>query len=469
MIIKNFAGSESNGKNISKNKNTKLSMKKSRFIRIVYLLSGLLVAAAFNSCKTAQPSIDYKDLSYLYNPTKSPINPLYNVVNRNEESSLLTIRFAPNDLFFSSANSQGVATASVLLTVKLFNMKQGKALTDTTALNLSILREEGKHEYIYHVPLKVEPGNEYLAEVKILDRLRLIVAQDFVQFNTLSADNRYNFKVLEHFDKNELFSPVLRIDEYVNLIYARGPVDSLFISYYRPFREVPDPPSMLLPEKTLDYDPSQVAALRYNDTLPMMFPKEGIYLCSIDRKIKDGFTFLNLGTTYPRLTSPETMIEPLAYLASQDELTSLRTAVKPKAALDEFWIKCGGNVDKARELIRIYYTRALYSNYYFTSYKEGWRSERGMIYIIYGPPDKVYKTSDGESWGYKKPVVRSRWGGRFSVSDSYLFFNFKKRNNIFSDNDFYLSRNETLVTFWDKAIASWRKGIVFRLDNPKVF
>jgi GWxTD domain-containing protein len=348
-------------------------------------------------------------------------------------------------------------------------MKQGKDLADTVAQNLSILREEGKREYVYQVPLKVEPGNEYLAEIKILDRLRLIVAQDFVQFNTVSANNRYNFKVVEHFDKNELFSPVLRIDEYVNLMYSRGPVDSLFISYYKPFREVPDPPSMLLPEKTLDYDPVQVAALRYSDTLPMMFPKEGIYLCSVARNIKDGFTFLNLGTTYPRLTSPETMIEPLSYLASQDEMTDLRTAVKPKAALDEFWIKCGGNVDKARELIRIYYTRALYSNYYFTSYKEGWRSERGMIYIIYGPPDKVYKTSEGESWGYKKPVVKSRWGGRFSVSDSYLFFNFKKRNNIFSDNDFYLSRNETLVTFWDKAIASWRKGIVFRLDNPKVF
>ena len=73
---------------------------------------------------------------------------------------------------------------------------------------LSEKKEE--REYIYEIPLKVEPGNEYLAEVKILDRLRFIVAQDFVQFNTVSADNRYNFKVFEHFDKNELFSPVLR-------------------------------------------------------------------------------------------------------------------------------------------------------------------------------------------------------------------------------------------------------------------
>jgi GWxTD domain-containing protein len=169
------------------------------------------------------------------------------------------------------------------------------------------------------------------------------------------------------------------------------------------------------------------------------------------------------------MNSPEVMFEPLAYLASQDEVAALRASTKPKVALDDFWIKCGGNIEKARELIRIYYTRVLYSNYYFTSYKEGWRSERGMVYIIYGPPDKVYKTSEGESWGYRKPVIKSSWGGRYRVSDDYIFFIFKKRESIYSDNDYYLSRSETLITYWDKAIASWRKGIVFRLDNPSGF
>lgn len=434
---------------------------------ICLLISGILIASVISSCKTSQQAVDYKDLSYLYNPTKSPINPRYIVNNQTDESSVLSVRFSSSDLFFSEANPQGVPTAMVLITVKLYSMSQGRALADTAVLNLSIIKEKGKQEYVYNLPLKVEKSTEYLAEVKILDRLRLIVAQSFVQFNTLSDYNRYNFRIVNHFDKNLLFSPVVRIDEYVNLVYSRGHVDSLFISYYKPFKEIPDPPSMLLPEKTLDYEPKQVVALPYSDTLPMMFPKEGIYLCSIERNIKDGFTFLNLGDTYPKLTAPEVMIEPLAYLASQDEMTLLRSAVKPKAALDAFWIKCGGNVDKARELIRIYYTRVLYSNYYFTSYKEGWRSERGMIYIIYGPPDKVYKTSEGESWGYKKPVLNSRWSGRFTVTDSYLFFNFKKRANNFSDNDFYLSRSETLVTYWDRAIASWKKGFVFRLDNPK--
>jgi len=443
-------------------------MKKKFPIWIVCLLiSGIVLTAVFNSCKTTQQTVDNKDLSYLYNPTKNPINPQYNIINKTDELSELSVRFSTSDLFFSEANPQGVATASILITVKLYSISQGKALADTTVLDLSIVKDSGRQEYVYNLPLKVEKGVEYVAEVKILDRLRLIVAQDFVEFNTLSYNNRYNFRVEGHFDKNELFSSVLRIDEYVNLLYSRGHIDSLYISFYKSFREVPDPPSMLLPEKTLDYDPLQFVAIPYSDSLPMMFPKEGIYLCSIARNIKDGFTFLNLGSTYPKVTTPEKMIEPLIYLTSQDELAELKSAAKPKAALDDFWIKCGGNVDKARELIRIFYTRVLYSNYYFTSYKDGWRSERGMIYIIYGPPDKVYKTADGESWGYKKPVIKSKWGGRFTVTDSYLFFNFKKRENIFSDNDFYLSRSETLVTFWDKAIASWRKGIVFRLDNPK--
>ena len=443
-------------------------MKNSISTRAIFsLLIITLFIATFSSCKTTQQTIDSKDLSYLYNPTKNPISPRYNVVNQSDELSVLSVKFFANDLLFSEANPQGVPTAMVLVTVKLFNISQGKLLADTAVYNISIVRETGKPEYVYNVPLKVEKGIEYLAEIKILDRIRLQVVQAFVPFNTLSYNNKYNFRAQGHFEKNELFNPVLRVNEYVNLVYTRGHIDSLFISFYKPYREVPDPPSMLLPEKTLDYEPEQIVAIPYSDTMPIMFPREGIYLCSTGRNIKEGFTFLNLGVSYPAMTTPEVMIQPLVYLASQVEVASLLSAVKPKASLDDFWIKCGGNIDKARELIRIYYTRVLYSNYYFTSYKEGWRSERGMIYIIYGPPDKVYKTSEGEIWGYRKPVIKSSWGGRYRVSEEYLFFNFKKKENLFSDNDYYLSRSETPVTYWDQAILSWRKGIVFRLDNPE--
>jgi GWxTD domain-containing protein len=418
------------------------------------------------SCRSSQTSVDSKDLSYLYNPTKNPISPRYNFVRKTDNTADFSVKFFASDLFFSEANPRGVPMAMILVTIKLYNVTSGTTLSDTAVMNLSIVKETGKNEYVYTTELKVEQGQKYMTEVKILDKLRLSVVQAFVPFNTLSEFNKYNYMARGHFDKNQLFNPVLKQNEYVNLVYTRGPADSLYVSYYEPFKPIPDPPSMLLPEKTLDYPPDTTFVLPYSVAQPVMFPRKGIYLCSVKKELKDGFTFLNLGQEYPSMTSPETMIDPLAYLASQDEMNAMRTALKPKMALDDFWIKLGGNVDKSRELIRIYYTRVLYANYYFTSYKEGWRSERGMIYIIYGPPDKVYKSAEGESWGYRKPFLRSSWGGRFSVKEDYIFFNFRKKDNIFSDNDYFLSRSETLITFWDQAISSWRKGLVFRLDNP---
>ncbi len=435
---------------------------------VLRMLLAVFAGLAFFSCSSTQRvAVDTKDLSYLYNPTKSSIKPRFSVFNESDQTSVLSVKFFAPDLFFSEANPQGIPMAQILVTVKLFNTTSGRILADTAYLDANIVRTEGKQEYVYKIPLRVEHGFVYNAEVKILDKLRAEVIQSFVPFNTLSYTNRYNFIARGNFMKNELFNPVVRANEYVNLVYPQGTADSLFISFYQPLKDVPYPPSMLLPEKTIDYPPDTVVALRYSDTIPLMFPSSGVYFCSTERDSEDGYTFFNFGDAFPAMNSPEVMIEPLAYLASEDEMNSMRTSERPKVALDEFWIKCGGNIDRSRELIRIYYTRILYSNYYFTSFKEGWRTERGMIYTIYGPPDKVYKSNEGESWGYRKPVLKSTWGGRVHLKEDYIWFIFRARQNKYSENDYYLSRSETLVTYWDKAIASWRKGIVFRLDNPE--
>jgi len=436
-------------------------------IRLIALF--IVLPALFMSCRATRVPVDSKDLSYLYNPTKNSLNPLYNIRNESDNESILSVKFFTSELYFSEANSQGIPLASLLVTAKLFTTEQGRILADTLALNLTIYKEDKQPEHIYQIPFRVQPGREYLIEIKILDRVRMQVVQAFIPFNTLSDYNRYNFRAQGYFDKNDIFKPILKVDEYVNLTYLKDYIDSLYISFYKPYTEIPYPPSMILPEKTLDYGPDTIIALPYSDTLPIMLPREGIYMFTTGKDLKEGFTFLNLGEAFPSMTTPEVMTEPLVYLASEVELNAIRDAARTKLALDEFWIKCGGNIERARELIRIYYTRVYYANHYFTSYTEGWRTDRGMVYIIYGPPDKVYKSNDGERWGYRKPVIKSSWGSRYRVKDEYLFFTFRKRNNIFTENDYYLSRSETLITLWEQAIASWRKGIVFRLDNPDEF
>jgi GWxTD domain-containing protein len=124
-----------------------------------------------------------------------------------------------------------------------------------------------------------------------------------------------------------------------------------------------------------------------------------------------------------------------------------------KAAVDSFWIHTAGSADRARELIRKFYNRTLDANRYFTSYLEGWRTDRGLIYLIYGPPNAVYRYSTGETWIY----------GEEHNSNS-LNFTFTKVINPFSTNDFRLERSPIYQDSWYRATNSWREGRIF-LDN----
>jgi hypothetical protein len=140
-----------------------------------------LMTALLASCVSTQPAVDTRDLSYLYNPIKNPVTPRYILTTESANQASLGVKFFANELFFSEANAQGVPTSSMIITVKLFNTTRGMALADTTQYILNIIKEKGKQEYIYHLPLNVEPNLEYVAEVKILDRLRSLVMQAFIQ------------------------------------------------------------------------------------------------------------------------------------------------------------------------------------------------------------------------------------------------------------------------------------------------
>ncbi len=109
-----------------------------------FIVAAILSVIVFNSCRTTQQAVDSKDLSYLYNPTKNSINPRYNIYNQSDELTVLSIKFFANDLFFSEANPQGVPTAQLLFNIKLYNISQGRQLTDTAVYNIAIVQEKGK-------------------------------------------------------------------------------------------------------------------------------------------------------------------------------------------------------------------------------------------------------------------------------------------------------------------------------------
>lgn len=442
-------------------------MQKLTFCKISLLTAFLTTMVIISSCSVSRELTDTKDLSYIYNPVRNIFTPYYSIYSQDASTSVLSIRIRRNELYFNEANPQGVPMASIYVSVKLYDNTLGGELADTAAIRYDIRRDEISGEYVCKLLLTAYQGKWYSAEVKIIDLIRQRTVQSFVDFEKSGTDDRYNFRLREHFSHNELFNNVVKEQQYINVLYPAAHKDTLWISYYPPVTAIPPAPTVLLPEVTPSDTPQVTVPVAYSDTLPLMFPRAGLYLVKTDSISDRGITLINLGSDYPTMTSPETMIPPLAYLATPEEMEAMMGAGKPKVALDDFWFRRTGSIERSKELLRIYYNRTLYANYYFTSYKAGWLTDRGMIFIIYGPPDKLYKNADGESWGYKLPKQKSRWGARFTVADSYLWFNFGKRRSIFTDNDYILNRATTPVSYWDIAVARWREGKVFRPDNPE--
>lgn len=183
-----------------------------------------------------------------------------------------------------------------------------------------------------------------------------------------------------------------------------------------------------------------------NLTAPFNLPAEGLYLLRSGSGGSQGLVVQ--GGTYPLVTRVQDMITPLIYLTTSAEREALYSAKDQKAAIDAFWLKVAKDKKLARELIRTYYTRVEAANKLYTSFKPGWATDRGMIYIIYGKPHNMSVSNDAETWIYRE-----------SESTPYVKFVFTKKENTFTENHFELVRTREYEENWYSTVAKWRAGI----------
>ena len=186
------------------------------------------------------------------------------------------------------------------------------------------------------------------------------------------------------------------------------------------------------------------------NTLTYIIKDKGLYHFHALENNSAGPTLYNFQEHFPKVQSPENMIGPMRYISTKKEYALLTESENKKLAVDKHWINVAESNERARTLIRAYYTRVENANNYFTSYLEGWKTDRGLIYIIYGTPNVVYKNKDYENWIYGEE------NNMMSIS-----FVFHKVENPVSNNDFSLSRSPVFKSSWFRAVDSWRNGRVY--------
>ncbi|HOM91208.1 MAG TPA: GWxTD domain-containing protein, partial [Bacteroidia bacterium] len=177
----------------------------------------------------------------------------------------------------------------------------------------------------------------------------------------------------------------------------------------------------------------------------------GMYQLQYDTLLKSGAALFNFGGEFPAVTTIEPMVSALRYITTLNEFNKIQQEDDKKEAVDQFWIDVSGSKERARFLIKIFYSRMQNANRFFTSYLEGWKTDRGMIYLIFGSPKTVYRTSDTEYWDY----------GFFKGYGS-LNFSFRKMANPFTNNDYVLVRSAAYEPVWYMAVDHWRQGRIIQ-------
>lgn len=165
----------------------------------------------------------------------------------------------------------------------------------------------------------------------------------------------------------------------------------------------------------------------------------GLYLIQSDSLAKKGIALL-ASDDYPKYRKLENLVGPLTYITTKNEYDRLKNSVGDKKSFDKIIIGITGNTERAKNFMRNYYKRVELANRYFTSYKEGWKTDRGMIYITFGLPNAVYKFSDREVWEYESAMTPK------------ISFTFVRSSSIFDPDNFVLIRKRSYQDTWLQVI-----------------
>jgi GWxTD domain-containing protein len=98
--------------------------------------------------------------------------------------------------------------------------------------------------------------------------------------------------------------------------------------------------------------------------------------------------------------------EDVVYIISPEERTAflqLQTNEEREQFIEQFWLRRSSNPDMPGDDFKEeHYRRIAYANEHFASGIPGWKTDRGRIYIIWGPPDEIESHPTGGT--YDRPM-----------------------------------------------------------------
>lgn len=409
------------------------------------MFTGLLLGG-LNSC-TLEKSVSGKNISFLYKEELPKLIAETSIFNVKDQTNVL-LRFKSEDFGKSKAENGG-DLLSYSLRYKIYENYSSPNVIDSGKVIRKGVKYYGQEYFFDSLRLASLLGQNYLVECVINDfnsgqrSTQLIDVNRSLKFNAQSMRVRNS--------SNELIfnDYVVAVDSYT--IELDVPRQQMFSKYYSRDFPAASPPFSTIAPRPFDFTPDDVNKLSRVDEkrFKLVVSRPGFYQVTDDTNRKTGGTLYYFGVSYPQAKTLLDLVNPVRYITTNEEYEAILASDNLKKSVDAYWLNIGDNPERARELIRAFYSRVQYANTYFTSYLEGWKSDRGMCYIVYGPPDVVYRSSATETWLYGEE-------GNYNS----LSLTFTRVVNPFITNDYRLNRSGSLKTSWYRAVEYWRQGRV---------
>jgi len=354
---------------------------------------------------------EHLDDSFLYDPGKMEFEFKADLFHKNDSSFVLSYLIENRSYFKSEDNAPHTVNY--------------KCYTAGNALRPGV-----KHTYQFDtIPNKIlhiqknEPlsfvADSFTVYIEVLNVKGKVLANEYILYN--KGDSNYDY----YFYKNTKydFDPYLKDGESYTIFSYENKIDS-----YSFFHDTVSP-----------YDTLRIF------TIPTIFDTSSV-IVGFYSSATFMFSKYLLSDEDFKFEKPESLAGPLKFFGETfQENDSL------KFYIDKFWLQCSNfDINRSKELIRVFYNRAKSANRYFTSYKKGWDTDRGKAYVLMGLPDKIIREDGFEKWTYKSRVHNGK-----------VVLYFKKENGCNNSND-YVARDEVNYNLMmRKAITSWKKGVIY--------
>lgn len=410
--------------------------------RLLLILQSSILLLAIGSC-AGSGKLTSMNFAGIYKSNLQLKGFDYAIFNLNDSVSNLYFRFPVEKLKYMQRPGKG-PLANFRLDYQVFDgFEKGMLVDSGHRLGADSLLFSGLIED--SISLKALSGKNYQVLIKFTDINSQLSFERLDYLQKANMENKNDFLLTDIDNKPLLRNYINRIEQV--RIRARFPQDSVLVIKRYAFPEkmaASIPYAFIATDESSDAVRLDSTSIRFirNLSLPFNLKAEGVYLSS---QKEPGVRIYRFYDGFPEIGSVDKMRESIRYISTENELIEL-SQMTSKAAVDKFWVGLTGNSERALSQIKRYYSRVEDANEFFSNTTEGWKSDRGMIYIVFGPPAVVYRNSAVEEWTYGEP------GNPMSVK-----FYFQLNKNAIGVSDYSLIRTSEYRRPWFLAVSNWRR------------